>query len=200
MAKIDVSGIENFDTMSAEDQVKALLGFEFDDGAAKIKEIEEKAAKQKAALDKATSEAAGYKKQLNEHLSDEERAKQENESTLKALQDELAELKKREEISKTTAMFLSNGFDETVSADAADAFFSKDIEKMSGALKKYRESIETQIKAKLIGGTPKPESGNHDDDGKGGGDSTNNIAAMLGKARAEQQKMSRDILDKYTKR
>lgn len=196
MAQIDTTGIENFDSMTADEKVAALLSFQYDDGADKIKAAEENAAKMKAAFDKASSEAAGYKKQLNASKSEEELKRQESEETLKALQAELAEFKQREQISTAKAAFLGGGFDETTAADAATAFIAGDIEKMSAALKKFRESIEVSTKSKLMGSNPKPESGAKTDD-NGTDDS---IAVQLGKARAETAKKAQSIIDSYTRR
>ena len=162
MAQIDTSTISGFDAMTPEDQVKALLAFQYDDGAeaaAKLKEAEDKAAKQKAALDKATSEAAGYKKQLNAKLTEDERKQQESESTLKAMQEKLAEYEQRERLSTARAMFLGGGFDDALAGEAADAFISQDTEKFTAALKKYRAAIESQTEAKLMGNNPKPVGG-----------------------------------------
>ena len=49
---IDTSTIENFDSLSAEEKVDALLKLDLPDSSAEL-------AKMKSALDKATSEAAG---------------------------------------------------------------------------------------------------------------------------------------------
>lgn len=196
MAQIDTSGIENFDSMTADEKVTALLAFQYDDGTDKIKAAEENAAKMKAAFDKASSEAAGYKKQLNASKTEEELKRQESEETLKAMQEKLAEYEQREKISTAKAAFLGGGFDETTAADAANAFIAGNIEKMSAALKKFRESIEVSTKSKLMGSNPKPESGaKSEDDG-----ADNNIAVQLGKERAERAKKAQSILEQYTRR
>lgn len=196
MAQIDTSGIENFDSMTADEKVTALLAFQYDDGTDKIKAAEENAAKMKAAFDKASSEAAGYKKQLNATKSEEERAKIETDETIKAMQEELATLRQEKQISTAKAAFLGGGFDDANATDAANAFIAGDIEKMSAALKKFRESIEVSTKSKLMGSNPKPESGaKTDDDG-----TDNNIAVQLGKERAERAKKAQSILEQYTRR
>ena len=159
MAQIDTSAIQGFTEMTPEDQVKALLAFQYDDGTAKVKEAEEKAAKAKAAMDKAASEAAGYKKQLTEKMTDEERAKQEADSTIKAMQEKLAEYEQRERLSAARTMFLSGGFDDALSGKAAEAFIAGDTEKFTAILKQYRESITAGAKAELMGNNPKPDGG-----------------------------------------
>lgn len=199
MPTINTENIQGFAEMSAEEQVKALLGFEYDDGAEKLKAAEAETAKWKAASDKASSEAAGYKKQLNASKSEEERAKIETEETLKAMQDKLAEYEQREKISTAKAAFLGGGFDDANAADAANAFITGDIEKMSSALKKYREAIEVSTKSKLMGSNPKPESGGKSDDSEDDGKDTS-IAEKLGKVRAESAKKAQSILEHYTRR
>ena len=52
MAKIDTSKITGYAEMSAEDKLKALEAFEYEDNVAELE-------KQKAAVSKANSEAAG---------------------------------------------------------------------------------------------------------------------------------------------
>lgn len=198
MATINTETISGFAEMSAEEQVKALLGYEFDDGAEKLKVAEDNAAKMKAAFDKASSEAAGYKKQLNASKSEEERAKIETEETLKAMQDKLAEYEQREKISTAKAAFLGGGFDEAPAADAASAFIAGDIEKMSAAVKKYRDALVTQTKSELMDGAPKPDAAGQDSNDGNGTDAS--IAEQLGKNRAEQHKNARGILDQYTRR
>ncbi len=198
MAQIDTASIEGFDAMTADEKVSALLAFQYDDGAEKLKAAEDNAARMKAAFDKASSEAAGYKKQLNASKTEEERAKIEAEETMKAMQERLAEFEKREKISTAKSVFLGGGFDEATAADAADAFTTGDIDKMSAALKKYRVSIEAQIKSSLMDSNPKPDGGEEPD----GADKDDNvsIATQLGKARAETAKKAQSILEQYTRR
>ena len=152
MAKIDTTTIDGFSEMTAEQQVQALLGFEYDDGSAQN-------AKLKAAVDKATSEAASFKKQLNAKMSDDERKQQENEAAMAEMQAKIAEYEKRDKISTAKAAFLTAGFDERAAAIAAEAFTGGDIESLAGALKTYKSAIETQTKSSLMAGNPKPEGG-----------------------------------------
>lgn len=198
MAQINTESIENFDAMSPEEKVTALLGYQFDDGADKVKAAEENAAKMKAAFDKAASEAAGYKKQLNATLSDDEKKRNEDAEIRKQLEERLAEFEQRERISTAKAAFLGGGFDEATAADAANAFIAGDIEKMSAAVKKYRESIEVQTKSRLMDSNPKQDAGSKADDSKKS--DAENIASKIGKLRADEMKKAQEILEKYTRR
>lgn len=196
MAQIDTSTIENFDSMSAEEKVTALLGFQFDDGSAKVKAAEDKL---KAAMDKAASEAAAYKKQLNATKSEEELKRLENEEALKAMQEKLAEYEQRDKISTAKAALLGKGFSEDIVLDAANAFIGGDIEAFCKVLEKYRATIETSTKSALMGSNPKPESGAKNDDAADNGKDVS-IAEQLGQVHAEQQKKARSILDNYLTR
>lgn len=194
---IDTSSIAGFDSMTADEKVSALLAFQYDDGAEKLKAAEDNAAKMKAAFDKASSEAAGYKKQLNATKTEEELKRQETEEALSAMQAQLAEYQKREKISTAKSVFLGGGFDEATAADAANAFTEGDIEKMSAALKKYKATIEAQIKSSLMDSNPKPDGGDAVETDNGNEVS---VAEQLGKVRAEQEKKAQSILDQYTRR
>lgn len=156
MAKIDTASISGFGEMTPEQQVQALLGFEYDDGSAALKAAEETAAKLKAAVDKASSEAAGYKKQLNASRTEEERAKLETEETLRAMQEKLAEYEQREKVSAARAAFLGAGFDEQGAASAAEAFIAGDVDAIAAAMKAYRGIVETATKSQLMSDSPKP--------------------------------------------
>ena len=198
MATINTESINGFDTMTADEKVSALLAFQYDDGAEKLKALEADVAKWKASSDKASSEAAGYKKQLNASKTEEERAKIETEETLKAMQEELESLRQEKKMSEAKTIFLGGGFDEATAADAANAFITGDIEKMSAAVKKFRESIEVQTKSRLMDENPTPESGGKSDDSAD--DGKDSLAAQIGKMRSEQAKKAQSILEKYTRR
>ena len=74
MAKIDVSKIEGYSEMSAEDKLKALEAYEFETPAPKESE---ETTRLKAALSKANSESAEWKRQLREKQTESERAEAE---------------------------------------------------------------------------------------------------------------------------
>ena len=85
MAKIDVSTIEGFANMTAEQKAEALANYEFPDpdytGYVK-----------KDVFDKTASELASWKKKHNELLSEEERKKLENEQMFEEMKNKLAGL------------------------------------------------------------------------------------------------------------
>lgn len=118
MAKIDVSRIENFDTMSTEDKLKALLDYEYE--APKADESAE-LARVRNALNKASSECADYKKQLRERQTEAEREAADRLERENALQEELKAYKNRERISTNKAKFMSVGYDAETAETLANA-------------------------------------------------------------------------------
>ena len=68
MAKIDVTKIEGYENMTAEEKLAVLEGFEYDDNTSELERY-------KNAVSKANSEAAELKRKYNERLSAEEKEK-----------------------------------------------------------------------------------------------------------------------------
>ena len=105
--KFDTSRIDGWETLSAEDKVKALLEQEI--------EVEQPepadAIKLKNALNKACEEAASYKKALREKQSEAERAEADRAEQYKALQDELASYRNKERVSSYKAQLMAAGID-----------------------------------------------------------------------------------------
>ena len=104
MAKIDTTQIPGYAEMSAEDKLKALEAFEYDDNAAEVERL-------KGAVSKANSEAAGWKKKHNELLTEDERKKQEDADALANMKKELDELRKDKTISEYKAKLIAQGYD-----------------------------------------------------------------------------------------
>ena len=107
MAKIDTSKIPGYAEMSAEDKLKALEAFEYDDNAAEVERL-------KGAVSKANSEAAGWKKKHNELLTEDERKKQEDADALANMKKELDELRKDKTISEYKAKLIAQGYNEAL--------------------------------------------------------------------------------------
>ena len=98
MAKIDTSKITGYAEMSAEDKLKALEAFEYEDNVAELE-------KQKAAVSKANSEAAEWKRKHNALLGEDEKKKQEQEEKFANMEKELSELREAKRVSEFKAKF-----------------------------------------------------------------------------------------------
>ena len=113
MAKIDTSKITGYAEMSAEDKLKALEAFEYEDNAAELE-------KQKAAVSKANSEAAEWKRKHNALLGEDEKKKQEQEEKFANMEKELSELREAKRVSEFKAKFIAQGYDEYAKQVKAD--------------------------------------------------------------------------------
>lgn len=148
--KIDVTKIEGYETMSAEEKLKALEELEID-----TKEFTKGYVK-KEVFDKTASDLAALKKKDRENLSETERLKAEQEEQLKEMQEELNKLKQEKQLGEFKANFLSLGYDEKLAIDTATAFMSGDYAKVFANQKAFQESIEKRVKAEILKGTPSP--------------------------------------------
>ena len=97
MAKIDVTQIEGYAEMSAEDKLKALEGFD-------IPDPDYSGYVKKDVFDKTASELAGVKKQLKDKMTDDEAAKQKEQEEREELQSKYDKLLRESEISKHKAL------------------------------------------------------------------------------------------------
>ena len=152
MAKIDVSTIEGFADMTAEQKAEALANYEFPDpdytGYVK-----------KDVFDKTASELASWKKKHNELLSEEERKKLENEQMFEEMKNKLAGLEKEKTVSSYKASFAAQGYPESLATEAATAMANGEMDKVFAAQKTFLEQYEKDVKAKVLKETPKPASG-----------------------------------------
>lgn len=152
MAKIDTSKITGYAEMSAEDKLKALEAFEYEDNAAELE-------KQKAAVSKANSEAAEWKRKHNALLGEDEKKKQEQEEKFANMEKELSELREAKRVSEFKAKFVSQGYDEALAEDTAKALADGDSAKVFANQSKFLEEYAKKVKADAIKKTPKPGAG-----------------------------------------
>ena len=158
MAKIDTTKIDGYADMSAEDKLKALESFEYEDNAAELE-------RQKNALSKANSEAAEWKRKHNALLSEDEKKKQEDADKLAQMEKELSELRKGKTVSEYKAKFIAQGYDEALAEDTAKAMADGDSAKVFANQSKFLEDYAKKVKADALKKTPKPTSGNGDNGG-----------------------------------
>lgn len=88
MAKIDTSKIEGYDSMSAEDKLKALEEYEYEDNADELEN-------QKKLLSKANGEAAEWKKKFNALSKDGDKEKKTLEEKYNELSTEVKHSKRK---------------------------------------------------------------------------------------------------------
>lgn len=153
MAKIDVSKIEGYADMSAEDKIKALE-------AAELPDPDLSGMVKKEVFDKTASELADWKKKHNALLSAEEKKKQEDEEALTNMKNELETLKKDKTIATYKANYIAQGYDDALATETATALVDGDTEKVFANQKKFLENYAKTVKADVLKQTPKPPAGN----------------------------------------
>ena len=189
MPNIDTSTIEGFDAMSAEDQVKALLGFN------KTKKVDLSGYVKKELLDKTASELAAAKRSLKEKMTSEEAAKAQSDEAMKELQDKYNELLKKTSIAENTAKYLEVGYSPELAKSTAEAIFNGDMDAVLENQKKYNAECEKRFKENI-------ERGLHPN----GGSNTEKdspeiaLAKKIGKQKADARSSSQEALNYYIKR
>lgn len=147
--KIDVTKIEGYEEMSAEEKLKALENYE----------IDTKGFVDKKVFDKTSSELAQLKRESKEKLTEEQRKLVEREEEFNEMKNELEVLKKEKKLSDMKANYLSLGYEDTLAYETAKAFVEGDMQKVFNNQKIHQESIEKKLKAELLKETPKPGAG-----------------------------------------
>lgn len=152
MAKIDIQKIAGFDTMTPEEKIAALQGFDFPDPdySGYVK---------KDLYDKAASDAAAWKKKHHELLTEDERKKQEEAEKWANMEQELAGLKKEKIVSEYKAKLVSQGYDEELATATAAAMESGDMATVFANNQKFLEGYKKQVIADQLKRTPRGADG-----------------------------------------
>lgn len=165
MAKIDVTKIEGYESMSAEDKLAALEAYEFEvpapatDAESKLKE----------ALSRANGDAAEWKRKYRATLDDAKRAEEERAERDKARDEELETLRKERTISKLEAQYLAAGYSSELASASAKAQAEGDTATVIANQMKFIEETKSKLEAAALGKQPpitpgKPPKGESDDD------------------------------------
>ena len=152
MAKIDISKIEGYESMSAEEKLAALEALDLPDPdySGWVK---------KDVADKYASEAAGYKKQLRERMTEDEAAKAKAAEDMAAVMAELESLRADKAVSEFTTQFMGIGYDEALAKSTAAALQKGDMVAMFKNHAKFVADREKALKAELLKDTPAPPAG-----------------------------------------
>lgn len=149
MAKIDVTQIEGYADMSAEDKLKALEEFD-------IPDPDYSGYVKKDVFDKTASELAEKKKQLKDKMTEDEQKTQKEQEEREELQSKYDKLLRESEISKHKAKLVALGYDEKLADETALATVDGDMEKVFANQKKHLDSVEKRVRAEALKDTPKP--------------------------------------------
>ncbi len=147
--KIDITKIEGYADMTAEEKLAALEAYEMDTTGLVKKDL----------LDKATSEAAAYKRQLREKMTADEQAQTEQAEALQKMQAELETLRTEKAVDAATKKWMSLGYDEKLATETAQAMVAGDTDKVFANHAKFIADKEKNLRAELLKDTPAPPSG-----------------------------------------
>lgn len=182
MAKIDVSKIEGYAEMSAEDKLKALEAYD-------VPDPDMSGFVSKEQFDKTSSELAAKKKELRDKLTDDEAAKQKEQEERESMQKELDALRRESVVSKNKARLVSLGYEEALADETAEAMADGKIEKVFANQKKHLEAFEKKVRAEALKNTPKPTP---DGDGK-----TMTLKTLREMSPADRLKFSQEHPEEY---
>ena len=120
----------------------------------------------KAQFDKVSKELAAAKRQLRAKMTndeiEEERRRQEQED----MKLELETLRKEKTVSNHKASFLSQGYDEALADEAANAMADGDMETVFAVMRKHSVNAEKALRAKILKETPVPPAGDNPNEAK----------------------------------
>ena len=149
--RIDTAKIENYETMSAEDKLKALEEYEFETPAPKEND---EVTKLKAALSKANSDAAEWKRQFREKQTEAERAEAERKEREAAVEDELRTLRRDKSVSGYVAQYLALGYTQELALKAAEATADNDAATIMSCQQEYIEAKTKELEAAALNKQP----------------------------------------------
>lgn len=148
---MDVTKIEGYENMTAEEKIAALEAYEPDLSGMVSKSV----------LDRATAEAADWKRKYNSTLSDAEKAKVAAEESQKAMNDRLAELERKDKISTAKDQYIASGFTPELASATAEAFVDGNMDLVFQNINKHAINVATAAKDEALKETPAPPaSGN----------------------------------------
>ena len=146
MAKIDTSKIENFDSMSDEEKIKALQDFDF----VTSEELEDELKKAKKANDKLSSENAELKRQKKKLESEKADDDDAHKTEIEKLTERIDEMVKVNSINEYKASFIAQGYSEELALDTAKASVDGDIKKIMANQKKFLEEHDKKVIQKAM--------------------------------------------------
>jgi hypothetical protein len=149
--RIDTAKIENYETMSAEDKLKALEEYEFETPTPKEND---EVTKLKAALSKANSDAAEWKRQFREKQTEAERAEAERKEREAAVEDELRTLRRDKSVSGYVAQYLALGYTQELALKAAEATADNDAATIMSCQQEYLAAKTKELEAAALNKQP----------------------------------------------
>lgn len=175
MPKIDTSTIENFDSMTPEEKVTALLGIEIPEKIDLSKYVS------KETFDRKASEAAEASKKLKAAATNEG-----------STAERIAALEKQLQVKDWTQKYMEAGYDRATAEENATALSNGDMETVFANAEKYKAALETKIKDELM-----KQSGLSGTVGSQKESAALDQARKIGQAKANANKDAMEVLKHY---
>lgn len=168
MAKFNTESIENFDAMTAEEKVAALLEAEIPDDVDMrkfvSKELFDKATSDRAALSRQLKEKEdALKSKATEQMTEDEKWQEKlreiqetYEQKINETNDQLDALQRKDKLRETQTGLALLGFDEKLSKDSAEALVDARIPDFISGLKKFLEAYRKKVETDVLNSTPRP--------------------------------------------
>lgn len=157
MAQFDTSTIENFDAMTAEEKLDALLKAEIPEQVDMSKYI------LKTQFDQKVSDLNSQNKKLKDQMNAEQQKKVEEDEAKAAeaqkfadLESKYQELLKNSTLKEHTISLTGLGFDEKLAGETANAIVDGDASKLFANMKKFLENYRKAVEKELMDKTPGP--------------------------------------------
>ena len=149
MAQIDTSKIEGYDTMTAEEKVKAFESFNIPDPdfSGYVK---------KDVFDKTASDLAKAKKDLKDRMTEEEVKKAEAEAELNKYKEQAESLQREKNIAENKAKFISLGYDDALAQETAEAMEKGDYATVFKNQQTVIENVKKIAKGEAAASMPTP--------------------------------------------
>ena len=148
--KIDVSKIEGYAEMSAEDKLKALEEYEFEapkDNSEEVKNLKE-------SLSKANSQAAEWKRQFREKQTEQERAEAERAEREKETAEKLASYERKFKVSDLFGQYTLLGYSKDLAQKAAEAMADGNTSEIFACQQAFLEAKQKEIEAAALNKQP----------------------------------------------
>ena len=155
MARIDISGVENYANMTPEEKVAFFEAYELPE----VKDNKSEIDKLKATLSKANSEAAEYKRLWKEKQTEQERAESERAEAEKALQDELKSLRREKVLSEYAKQCMGMGYDAALATECAEAMADGRFNDVFAIQQRFMEAKTKEIEAAALNKQPTISAG-----------------------------------------
>ena len=149
--KIDVSKVENYAAMTAEEKVAFFEGYEMPDAP---QSNDDEKTKLKEALSRANAEAASWKKQLREKQTEAERAEAERKEREAAVEEELRTLRRDKTVSGFVAQCLALGYEKELAQRAAEAMADNDAATIMACQQEFLEAKQKEMEVTALNKQP----------------------------------------------